>query len=133
MTHINNLQERSGASRFSNPTIHEGLDSPVRRSVTCIYLVFLSNSLAHCLTFRTSQIREDPHSYSPPRMQRYESFENPLAGRGSQSFGSQEERVSSANPQHGSALYDFTAGGDDEVTCSLISLCGFVLLFHFFR
>lgn len=35
----------------------------------------------------------------------------PLAGYGSQD----EERGSSANPQHGKALYDFTAGGDDEV------------------
>ena len=35
--HINNLQERSGASRFSNPTIHEGLNSPVRN----LFLVFL--------------------------------------------------------------------------------------------
>lgn len=53
------------------------------------------------------QIREEP----PPYMQRYESFENPLA-----SFGSQdEERVSSGTPRFGTALYDFTAGGDDEV------------------
>jgi len=50
-------------------------------------------------------------------MQRYESFENPLAGNGSHSFESQDdERVSSGNPQFGSALYDFTAGGDDEVS-----------------
>lgn len=49
-------------------------------------------------------------------MQRYESFENPLAGGESQSFGSQDEgRVSYGNPQFGTALYDFTAGGDDEV------------------
>lgn len=81
--------ERSGASRFSNPTIPDGLDSP---------------------------IREDPPAYSPPHMQRYESFENPLGGHSSQSFGSQEERASSGNPQHGSALYDFTAGGDDELS-----------------
>lgn len=50
-------------------------------------------------------------------MQRHESFENPLAGNGSQSFESQDdERVPSGNPQFGSALYDFTAGGDDEVS-----------------
>lgn len=50
-------------------------------------------------------------------MQRHESFENPLAGNGLHSFGSQDdERASSGNPQHGSALYDFTAGGDDEVS-----------------
>lgn len=52
-------------------------------------------------------------------MQRYESFENPLAG-GSQSFGSQDDgRSSSGNPQFGTALYDFTAGGDDEVGCPI--------------
>ncbi|XP_031264135.1 actin cytoskeleton-regulatory complex protein sla1-like [Pistacia vera] len=48
-------------------------------------------------------------------MQRYESFENPLAG-GLQSFGSQDDgRLSSGNQQFGTALYDFTAGGDDEL------------------
>ncbi|PON88480.1 ATPase, V1 complex, subunit H [Trema orientale] len=86
--------ERSGGSRFSNPTtsgpsLYEGLGSP---------------------------IREEPPPYSSPVRQRFESFDNTLAGRGSQSFGSQdEERVSSSNPQHGTALYDFTAGGDDEL------------------
>lgn len=47
---------------------------------------------------------------------KHDSFENPLAGSGGHSFGSHEdERSSSANPQFGTALYDFTAGGDDEV------------------
>ncbi|KAG5030076.1 uncharacterized protein LOC114413489 [Glycine soja] len=64
-----------------------------------------------------SPIREEPPSYSSSVIQRHESFENPLAGNGSHSFGSQDdEQVSSANPQHGSALYDFTAGGDDELS-----------------
>lgn len=86
--------ERSGGSRFSNPStggpsFSEGLGSP---------------------------IREEPPPYSSPATQRYESFENPLAGRGSQSFGSEDdERTSSGNPQNGTALYDFTAGGDDEL------------------
>ncbi|KAM1574895.1 hypothetical protein ACFX10_031375 [Malus domestica] len=86
--------ERSGGSRFSNPStggpsFSEGLGSP---------------------------IREEPPPYTSPAMQRYESFENPLAGRGSQSFGSEDdERTSSGNPQNGTALYDFTAGGDDEL------------------
>ncbi|GAB4854056.1 hypothetical protein Ancab_022637 [Ancistrocladus abbreviatus] len=63
-----------------------------------------------------SPIREEPPSYRSPVMQRYESFENPLAGPGSSSFESQDvERVSSGNPQFGIALYDFTAGGDDEL------------------
>lgn len=60
------------------------------------------------------QIREEPPPYSSPDHQRYESFENPLAGPGSHSFG--EGRPSSGNPQFGTALYDFTAGGDDEVS-----------------
>jgi hypothetical protein len=56
-------------------------------------------------------------------MHRNESFENPLAGTGSRSFESQDdERVSSGNPQFGSALYDFTAGGDDEVSSKILSL-----------
>ncbi|KAM1596201.1 hypothetical protein ACFX1Z_031227 [Malus domestica] len=86
--------ERSGGSRFSNPStggpsFSEGLGSP---------------------------IREEPPPYTSPATQRYESFENPLAGRGSQSFGSEDdERTSSGNPQNGTALYDFTAGGDDEL------------------
>ncbi|CAL0312561.1 unnamed protein product [Lupinus luteus] len=78
------------ASRGSGPSIYEGLGSP---------------------------IREEPPPYSSPVTQRYGSFENPLAGNGSQSFESQDdERVSSGNPQFGSALYDFTAGGDDELS-----------------
>ncbi|KAH0674821.1 hypothetical protein KY284_025908 [Solanum tuberosum] len=63
-----------------------------------------------------SPIREEPPPYSSPIRERYESFENPLAGSDSHSFGShEEERVSSSNPQSGTALYDFTAGGDDEL------------------
>ncbi|XP_058732164.1 uncharacterized protein LOC131603757 isoform X1 [Vicia villosa] len=63
-----------------------------------------------------SPIREEPPPYSSPGMQRNESFENPLAGTESHSFESQDdERISSGNPQFGSALYDFTAGGDDEL------------------
>ncbi|RVX21268.1 putative ribonuclease H protein [Vitis vinifera] len=88
-------RERPAASRFSNSStggpssMYEGLGSP---------------------------IREEPPPYTSPSRQRYESFENPLAGGGSQSFGSlDEERVSSGNPQFGTALYDFTAGGDDEL------------------
>ncbi|GKV20505.1 hypothetical protein SLEP1_g30622 [Rubroshorea leprosula] len=68
-------------------------------------------------TYSSSQtsIREEPPPYSSP--DRYNSFENPLAGRGSQSFGfPDDERVSSGNPQFGTALYDFTAGGDDELS-----------------
>ncbi|KAH9805492.1 SH3 domain-containing protein [Citrus sinensis] len=61
-------------------------------------------------------IREEPPPYTPPVMERYESFENPLAGSASQSYGSQDtERSSSGKQQFGTALYDFTAGGDDEL------------------
>ncbi|XP_047970034.1 uncharacterized protein LOC125213496 isoform X1 [Salvia hispanica] len=65
-----------------------------------------------------SPIREEPPPYSSPDHRRYESFENPLAGSGSGS-GSQsfsDGRPSSGNPQFGTALYDFTAGGDDELS-----------------
>lgn len=48
-------------------------------------------------------------------MQRFESFENPLAGLGGQSFNKREDEESTGNPQFGKALYDFTAGGEDEV------------------
>lgn len=62
------------------------------------------------------QIREEPPPYTSPTRDRYESFENPLAGSGGQSFGSgDDDKVSSSGHQTGSALYDFTAGGDDEV------------------
>ncbi|XP_042034645.1 uncharacterized protein LOC121781034 [Salvia splendens] len=67
-----------------------------------------------------SPIREEPPPYSSPDHRRYESFENPLAGSGSGSgSGSQsfsDGRPSSGNPQFGTALYDFTAGGDDELS-----------------
>ncbi|XP_074578374.1 uncharacterized protein LOC141834884 [Curcuma longa] len=62
-----------------------------------------------------SPVREEPPSYSST-LQRYESFENPLAGAGTRSFGSQDDGTSSQNPQFGKALYDFTAGGDDELS-----------------
>lgn len=62
-------------------------------------------------------------------MQRYESFENPLAG---QSFGYEDDdqvSSSSGNVRFGSALYDFTAGGDDEVNgFKLLTLDGFAVL-----
>lgn len=62
-----------------------------------------------------STINEEPPPYSSP-VRRFESFENPLSGPGSSSFESSQddERVSSG-PQYGSALYDFSAGGDDEL------------------
>ncbi|CAL5215013.1 unnamed protein product [Lathyrus oleraceus] len=83
-------QTTDKAGRSSGPSIYEGLGSP---------------------------IREEPPPYSSPGMRRNESFENPLAGTESHSFESQDdERSSSGNPQFGSALYDFTAGGDDELS-----------------
>lgn len=88
--------ERPATNRFSNSSVgsssmYEGFNSP---------------------------IREDPPPYSSPVRQRYESFENnPLSGNGSTSFESgDEERVSSGNSQFGTALYDFSAGGDDELS-----------------
>lgn len=59
------------------------------------------------------QIREEFPSYSTPPMQSFESFDNPMAG--TQSFKSQNDDGANENPQVGKALYDFSAGGDDEV------------------
>ncbi|KNA11312.1 hypothetical protein SOVF_136400 [Spinacia oleracea] len=64
----------------------------------------------------SSPIREEPPSYESHAFEKDDSFMNPLAGSASRSFGSQdEERVSSGTPRPGTALYDFTAGGDDEL------------------
>ncbi|PUZ41771.1 hypothetical protein GQ55_9G531300 [Panicum hallii var. hallii] len=77
--------------------------------------LFSSKPSSHGASQQT--IREEPPSYSTSVLQRKESFENPLAGRGGRSFGSHEEEdKSSGNPQSGKALYDFTAGGDDELS-----------------
>ncbi|KAL7191013.1 hypothetical protein ACSBR2_023147 [Camellia fascicularis] len=85
--------ERAATSRFSNPSMGGGSSM-----------------------YEGSPIREEPPPYTSPVQQRYESFENPLAGNGSNSFGSgDEDRGSSGNSQFGTALYDFTAGGDDEL------------------
>lgn len=72
----------------------------------------MSYNLISCLL----QFREDPPPYTSP-VRRFESFENPLAFESSQD----EEQDSSGNPQYGSALYDFTAGGDDEVSFPQVS------------
>jgi hypothetical protein len=77
--------------------------------------LFSSKPSSHGASQQT--IREEPPSYSTSVLQRKESFENPLAVRGGRSFGSHEEEdKSSGNPQSGKALYDFTAGGDDELS-----------------
>ncbi|KAJ4958221.1 hypothetical protein NE237_025332 [Protea cynaroides] len=64
---------------------------------------------------RGSPVREDHSSYTASPLQRYESFENPMASYGTQSFESQEEEAASEFPKFGKALYDFSAGGDDEL------------------
>lgn len=93
---ITNMQERTGASRFSNlSSTYDGFGSPPSYSSTT------SSSSSH-------------------GMQRYESFENPLAGGTEDNYdddsrGGRFSSSSGNNPQFGAALYDFTAGGDDEV------------------
>lgn len=58
-----------------------------------------------------SPMRDEPPPYSSPVYQRNDSSENSLGS----SSPTLEERHSSGNPQFGTALYDFTAGGDDEL------------------
>ncbi|XP_059072637.1 uncharacterized protein LOC131065259 [Cryptomeria japonica] len=71
----------------------------------------ISSSQDHQLDSRVS--RGEPPSYESTIMQRFESFENPMAGTMTQDFEEDEEHIE--NPQFGKALYDFTAGGDDEL------------------
>lgn len=113
------MGQRFSSSSVGNPSLYEGLGSPVSLQNLLnkqLYIeTLISYHVIHLPIF-LYQTREDPPSYSSSVMKRYDSFENPLAGSGGQSFGSHEdERTSSGNRQFGSALYDFTAGGDDEV------------------
>ncbi|XP_074591395.1 uncharacterized protein LOC141847287 isoform X1 [Curcuma longa] len=90
-----NWENKSGndATRFSNASsTFEAADYPVREETP------------------------PPPSYASTVLERFDTFENPLVGSGAQSFGSQDEERSSQNPQFGKALYDFTAGGDDELS-----------------
>ncbi|KAI3772171.1 hypothetical protein L6452_03352 [Arctium lappa] len=66
-----------------------------------------------------SPIREKPTPYSSPFHQSYKSFVNPLAGTESGYTYLDDDRSSSVNMEFGTALFDFTAGGDDEL--SLVS------------
>ncbi|CAA7389853.1 unnamed protein product [Spirodela intermedia] len=61
-------------------------------------------------------VREDPPPSYSSTVQRFGSFENPSTGRGSQSFSSRDDEAESEKPQFGKALYDFSAGGDDELS-----------------
>ncbi|CAG7909715.1 unnamed protein product [Brassica rapa] len=64
-----------------------------------------------------SPIREEPPPpYSYSESQSRESFENPMAGSSSRSYGSDDDEPrKSTVTRFGTALYDFTAGGDDEL------------------
>ncbi|KAF6137352.1 hypothetical protein GIB67_036389 [Kingdonia uniflora] len=107
-------------SLFSSKPSTYGTSQPIERSSGPAASRFSNTSVgAPSSTYEglASPVREEPPPYTSPVIQRFESFENPLAGRGAQSFTSQEseEPVSSDNPQYGKALYDFSAGGDDEL------------------
>ncbi|KAG5564843.1 hypothetical protein RHGRI_000890 [Rhododendron griersonianum] len=103
-------------SLFSSKPSSYGSSQPTERPATNRHS---SSSMGSSSMYEgfNSPIREEPPPYTSPVRQRYESFENPLGGNGSTSFESgDEERVSSGNSQFGTALYDFTAGGDDELS-----------------
>ncbi|XP_058223100.1 uncharacterized protein LOC131332811 isoform X2 [Rhododendron vialii] len=102
-------------SLFSSKPSSYGSSQPTRPATNR----YSSSSMGSSSMYEgfNSPIREEPPPYTSPVRQRYESFENPLGGNGSTSFESgDEERVSSGNSQFGTALYDFTAGGDDELS-----------------
>ncbi|KAK9055297.1 hypothetical protein SSX86_026379 [Deinandra increscens subsp. villosa] len=67
-------------------------------------------------SFYGSPIREEPTPYSLPSRKSYESFENPLGGTESEYGYHDDGRSSSGTIEFGTALYDFTAGGDDEMS-----------------
>nr|XP_010928926.1 uncharacterized protein LOC105050551 isoform X2 [Elaeis guineensis] len=120
---VSQPEQRSAttSSRLSNTSFggpsstYEGLGSPVRHMFKFCLLSFDTLSNRQVIILLHVQIREEPPSYSTSVLQRLESFENPLAGRGAQSFGS-HDADGSEKPQFGKALYDFTAGGDDELS-----------------
>ncbi|KAJ8445214.1 hypothetical protein Cgig2_024420 [Carnegiea gigantea] len=109
-------------SKGGSSSIYEGYGSPVSDFDYMIFIFVLPVVYSLVLLCPPSdsssvfQIREEPPSYESHSFEGDDSFVNPLAGPGSHSFGSQgEEHVSSGNPRSGAALYDFTAGGDDEL------------------
>lgn len=61
------------------------------------------------------QVREDPTPYSSPFHKSDTSFENPIAGTEIEYNYHDDDQSSSGNIDFGTALYDFTPGGDDEV------------------
>ncbi|KAG1365847.1 hypothetical protein COCNU_12G008470 [Cocos nucifera] len=105
-------------SLFSSRPSGYGVSQPEQRSATTSSRLSNTSFGGPSSTYEGlgSPIREEPPSYSTSVLQRLESFENPLAGRGAPSFGSQDDADGSEKPQFGKALYDFTAGGDDELS-----------------
>eukprot|EP01018_Ginkgo_biloba_P026890 Gb_19640 [translate_table: standard] len=105
----------SGPSSYGTASRSE--DKPVTGSTSRL------SNLSTVSTFQDQQLdspmsRDEPPRYESTIMQRFESFENPVAEFGNQNFGSQyedEEEDRTENPQFGKAKYDFTAGGDDEL------------------
>ncbi|KAI3782318.1 hypothetical protein L2E82_12360 [Cichorium intybus] len=63
-----------------------------------------------------TKISEEPTTYSSPFHRSYNSFENPIAGTESEYNYHDDDQSSSGNIDFGTALYDFTPGGDDELS-----------------
>ncbi|KAH9305325.1 hypothetical protein KI387_009729, partial [Taxus chinensis] len=104
----------SGPSSYGTASRSEDKPGPGQSRLRNLSTV--SASQDHQLDYRVS--RSEPPSYESTIMQRSESFENPLAGTINQNFHSRdfdEDEEHIENPQFGKALYDFTAGGDDEL------------------
>ncbi|KAL7590700.1 hypothetical protein Lser_V15G38237 [Lactuca serriola] len=62
------------------------------------------------------KVREDPTPYSSPFHKSDTSFENPIAGTEIEYNYHDDDQSSSGNIDFGTALYDFTPGGDDELS-----------------
>ncbi|ONK62002.1 uncharacterized protein A4U43_C08F35790 [Asparagus officinalis] len=109
-------EDDAGSSGASSPESTGSIESSISSHFGGMNYPSLFSSRPSGYGASQQSVREEPPSYSSSVLQRHDSFDNPLAGRGSRSSDSQvDEGSTSENPQSGKALYDFTAGGDDEL------------------
>ncbi|CAK9170438.1 unnamed protein product [Ilex paraguariensis] len=87
-----------------------------RQCDSCLSGLILQFTVGDTLIFQ-----EEPPPYTSPVMQRYESFENPLAGPGSRNFRSPEgERVPSTDVRYPSSV----SGAENRRSASSIARAG---------
>ncbi|KAL8191562.1 hypothetical protein R6Q57_028293 [Mikania cordata] len=104
--------ETSASSHFGGmyyPSLFSSKSKPKYHSFVCKFKLICNKS----------QILEEPTIYSSPFHKNYK-IENPLGGTESEySYHDEDQSSSSGNIEFGTALYDFTAGGDDEMSLEI--------------